>query len=381
MLQAFDNRFAHLSSWIEGERSLVFCSRRETLVVLDSAGTGAFLGYCSRLSPTAVMEELQQDGGLSREAAEAAAKRVLRLIEPEQTLSDDAPRPEPLTGTWLPDAPDALMLRFGQSVVRLRMPAEWVQELSAILHQAIMSDTGDADAEWCIARDAVHVDGPRWALGDSRNKIISSLRREEVVPLLIDRLQALVYRRNGARLALHGAAIHWRGRNWLLPGASGAGKSTLSARLLQAGARCYSDEIIALDSAQRPTALNLPIALKSGSWGLFGATDLDAQPERRRRDGRRLKYRWPPQFATAEDARAPSLVVFPSFKSGAPVTVRPLGVIESLEMLSAAGYEFLSADPLGLVEGLARWLNHRPRFRLEYGENADLPETLWDLVS
>jgi hypothetical protein len=70
-------------------------------------------------------------------------------------------------------------------------------------------------------------------------------------------------------LALHAAALRWKGRSIILPGISGTGKSTLAAALLARGGELFSDEVALVLGDGTLAPIPLPPGLKSGSWPLL----------------------------------------------------------------------------------------------------------------
>lgn len=173
----------------------------------------------------------------------------------------------------------------------------------------------------------------------------------EIIPLIIDRLQILAFQKSEYNFCFHGAALQTPQGNLLLPGKSGAGKSTLSAILANKYNRLFSDEIIALDENFELTILTLPIAIKSGSWEMLTNKypSLQTAPIWHRIDGRQLKYVWPSAFAHQQkNAKTPFLLVNPNFidTKNMPSDIelkinkpQKLSVIDTIAMLTQSGYQ------------------------------------------
>lgn len=141
----------------------------------------------------------------------------------------------------------------------------------------------------------------------------AKLKFDQVLPLIIDRLQILAFQKSDYYFCFHGAAIHTTKGTLLLPGKSGAGKSTLSAALAnlktnETPNQLYSDEIIAFDQHFNLITLTLPIAVKSGSWQVLEQhyPELNNVHVWHRQDGRLLKYVWPKHFAVPPEPLEPS---------------------------------------------------------------------------
>ncbi len=183
----------------------------------------------------------------------------------------------------------------------------------------------------------------------------------EVVPVLIDRLQILAYQRENFLFCFHGAAVVTQSGGLLMPGVSGAGKSTLAARLCEAGATLYSDEMMVFDEQHSLLTIPLPIAIKEGSWSLF--PQLDKSKIWKRVDGRRLKYLWPEAFSTEFPSKR--LSIFPRFGSSASQPER-LSTFQALSKLVEGGYQVsrtLTADD---IESLLSMLDSLPCYQLGY---------------
>lgn len=180
--------------------------------------------------------------------------------------------------------------------------------------------------------------------------IESDLNFDFVVPHIIDRLQILAFQKNDYLICFHGAAIQYKKGYLLLPGHSGAGKSTLTALLANNGHPIYSDEIIALTNNFQLLSLQLPIAIKSGSWSLLEPSypALKNALVWQREDGRQLKYIWPSQFAIDAEISGKIQLVSPNYTLLNIDETRPLtqclSVIDTLMLLTKGGYQL--ADEL-----------------------------------
>jgi hypothetical protein len=219
------------------------------------------------------------------------------------------------------------------------------------------------------------------------------LNYQEIMPLIIDRLQILAFQKSDYYFCFHGAALQTPNGNLLLPGKSGAGKSTLSASMSNDQIGLYSDEIIALNEQLQLCILTLPIALKSGSWDLL----TERYPELadavvwHRLDGRLLKYVWPATFAKQstqkKNENTEFLLVNPNFrvtKDTAAVAAeapspQKLSVIDTISMLTQGGYQLgveLNEDKL---RQLIDFISTSKCYQIFYTNNEQAQQQLREL--
>jgi hypothetical protein len=206
-------------------------------------------------------------------------------------------------------------------------------------------------------------------------KIEKDLPFKYVMPHLIDRLQILSFQKSDYQYCFHGAALETEYGSLLLPGKSGAGKSTLSAILASGDSSLYSDEMIVLDENFRIMTLNLPLAIKSGSWELLDVFYPEMKNETiwLREDGRELKYIWPKRFvnsSNANDLKAQkALLINPCFiHNKMEITHHKikLSVIETLMLMTGGGYQVASELTEDKIEQLFIFISDQPCYQLNY---------------
>lgn len=76
----------------------------------------------------------------------------------------------------------------------------------------------------------------------------AAMTRELAAQAVIEPLRMLF--ESPARIAVHGSAVLWRGRCWVIMGESGAGKSTTVLSLMREGAALMSDDRVQLDAGR-----------------------------------------------------------------------------------------------------------------------------------
>lgn len=201
---------------------------------------------------------------------------------------------------------------------------------------------------------------------------------QEVLPLIIDRMQILTFQQSDYCFCFHGAALQTYEGILLLPGVSGAGKSTLSAVLAAKNNKIYSDEMIVLDKYFNVKVLKLPIAIKSGSWDVLSEyyPELNELPEFLRLDGRQLKYVWPNSFAKhpkeKQNIEQKYLIFNPKFNSKiqAPISPEKLSIIDTITMLVEAGYQVGIELNEEKLEALLTFIEKSCRYRFTYHTSA-----------
>lgn len=214
----------------------------------------------------------------------------------------------------------------------------------------------------------------------------SGLAYEQVMPELIDRIQILAFQRSQTHLCFHGAALRMAHGDLLMPGESGAGKSTLTAYLSSNGAQLYSDEMIALDNQFKAMVINLPIAIKSGSWSILKEeySELNRLSAWRRLDGRQLKYVWPSSFVPTNQGDMKAMLICPQYQEKTVakhvVETTPLSVIDTLTWLVQSGYQVTRQLDQMHLAGFINYLNNLERYVIRYHCNeqaSHIIERLW----
>lgn len=210
------------------------------------------------------------------------------------------------------------------------------------------------------------------------------LSYNETVPLFIDRLQILAFQNSDYKFCFHGAAIQTPKGQLLLPGLSGSGKSTLTAELIHYPQNSlYSDEIIALDNNFNLSVLNLPMAIKSGSWPILHEQypTLEKATIWKRTDGRLLKYVWPRCFASTEISQNKFMIVNPNFIGGKSKTIKlpnieVLSTIDTMAMLTQSGYQLGFELEEEHLENFIHFLCKNKGFKLQYENSQQALEQL-----
>lgn len=222
-------------------------------------------------------------------------------------------------------------------------------------------------------------------------QVEQNLSFDEVLPVLIDRMQILTFQHSDYHFCFHGAALQTAYGDLLLPGKSGAGKSTLCALLASQNNAVYSDEMIVLDKYFSIKPLSLPIAVKSGSWHVLADKypELLKAKEWKRIDGRCLKYVWPKEFAESPDKNqeVECLILNPLFcqdNNRVSKEAKKLSVIETIAMLIDGGYQVGVELTEVKLEGFIDFIEKAYCYSFAY-QNSEQAETelikVWGVVN
>lgn len=98
-------------------------------------------------------------------------------------------------------------------------------------------------------------------------RLARSLDLDTVLDAFESNLQITVAERSPLRVFVHAGVVEWKGTAIVIPGFSCSGKTTLVKRLVEAGARYYSDEYAVLDARGRVHPYPRPLGLRSQDSG------------------------------------------------------------------------------------------------------------------
>jgi hypothetical protein len=203
---------------------------------------------------------------------------------------------------------------------------------------------------------------------------------EEVIPLVIDRMQILAFQNSQYTFCFHGAALATPKGNLLLPGESGAGKSTLSALLQNNQNQLYSDEIISLDKHFQISVIALPIAIKSGSWQVVGKKHPELLQAKtwHRIDGRQLRYLWPIKFAQhSAQVSSKNLIINPNYsEASSTAKITELNVIDTISLLTKSGYQLGFELNTEKLEHFIQFLQNSTNIKLTYNSSDEVDRVL-----
>jgi HprK-related kinase A len=285
-------------------------------------------------------------------------------------------------------AAGGLALRIPPITVRVRSPLRFLAEQMRDLYcDYELADAGDfADVDIRMLR----VRGMRnWTHREVQFIVdgvtpFDPVPIAQALPMFEWGLNWVFAHRTHNYLLLHAAVVERDAQALVLPAWPGSGKSTLAASLACCGWRYLSDEFGAIAfEGVHALPFARPAALKNASIDVMRAFAPDAYigtvfPETRK--GTVAHFRVPTQsiLRGREPARV-AVIVFPDFKSGAPVSLVTLGKATAFLKLAgnAFNYEVIGERGFRAVSALVRQSDSHV---LRYGDLASAHAALDDIM-
>ena len=199
------------------------------------------------------------------------------------------------------------------------------------------------------------------------------IKRENLLPVLYDRIRIYHYQRNPFLVALHAAVLHYNDTTLIFPGISGAGKSTLAAYLMYKGFTLFSDELTIIDENKTFTPLPLGVTLKEASWHIIEPfTDtMVSMKTHLRFDNQKIKFVLPPKIVNKKYKAKKMIFIFPQFIQGSATQLEPLSLVTVLENFIDAGYHLCNPNDF---EKVLLWLNILSEAKLYSLEYSNIEE-------
>ncbi len=176
-------------------------------------------------------------------------------------------------------------------------------------------------------------------------------------------------------LLIHSAVVERGGRAVVLPAPPGSGKSTLCAALVQRGWRLLSDELAVVPlQAEGLLPVVRPVSLKNRSIDVIAAFEPSARfgrPAHGTSKGTVAHLMAPAAHVARMDETAPAAwIVFPRWREGAAVSLRPRSRADTLVELARNSF---NASTLGLAgfDRLARLVDTCECHDFEYSRLDD----------
>lgn len=222
-----------------------------------------------------------------------------------------------------------------------------------------------------------------YVLTDGDRVVDRCAAQEAVVPMVKAALIRIAIDRAAAFAVVHAAAVYRDGPAVVLPGPSGTGKSTLAANLVLDGWALAAEDITVLGHDQSFPVRPLPTALclKRDAWPVIAgaAPQVERLTVHRRADGKSVRY-----FSPRRDQETPGvspavaigLIAFPRYTRGAPLSVRPLSLIEAFDRFLSQFYPVSNRFDGKTIDRLIGLLRGVPAIELCYGDGAEAVDAI-----
>ena len=283
----------------------------------------------------------------------------------------------------------SLLLRTGDYVSRIRSGIHSI----AVGVEAMYADYDLVD-EFGFADFHVELKGPRSLRRWIRGQVLfycdgkppfKPLPLAQAFPMLEWGLNWCVSNHSHDRLVVHAAGIERFGRAMLLPGSPGSGKSTLvAAMVLSDQWRLLSDELVRIDpQSGHVHPLPRPISLKNQSIDVIRRRAPDAVISPIVRDtlkGTVAHVRAPRRSVElAEQTAAPKWIVFPKYRLGASLALRPLPKGDAFMRLAQNSMNYVLLGERGF-DLLGSVVEACDCYECEYGDLAQVVPALNQLA-
>lgn len=135
------------------------------------------------------------------------------------------------------------------------LPPGWKPAASPIVDHLFSLVIGDADPSSRVQRfNLAYYDALRFARWTDLDCVLRAFE-SELLMLVADKARR--------RTFVHSGVVSWNNQAILIPGRSFSGKTTLVRKLVQAGAKYYSDEYAVLDERGRVHPFALPLGIRT----------------------------------------------------------------------------------------------------------------------
>jgi hypothetical protein len=378
----------HLVLYIESDMGIVFNQIKQSLYQLSAISISILLSIDEGLTKKQVFHQVANLSQLDEKEIDDSYAEVSLLFSQDkgQSSYDDGIYPEILTvkKTSSVTCPNSRTVQIADATFSIFIDSSDLFFDLSILLTPCEKHLLSVDFQLKIYPNAT--DETLFDISCNDLVVENNLPYNHVVPHLIDRLQILSYQSTDYMFCFHGAALESEYGCLLLPGVSGAGKSTLSCALANKQYSLYSDEMIVLDKFFNVLTLNLPIAIKSGSWSTIALEYPHLSQEKvwQREDGRLLKYIWPKQFVKAKKYTSnKTMLINPCFQKGhvdVAEQVVKLSLFETIQLITDGGYQISSELTVDKVEQLFSFISASQNYKLSYNSTANALmqlEILW----
>lgn len=366
-----NNRF---TLFVEKEQGLVFHHSSKELFILDQMSVWLLQQIEAGATQPNLELLLQQELAIDYGAAVEITTPLFALYSEKAPSGLYSQTEFPEIGTiaaWAKDVAPKTVIDLGSCVVAIASDNDGLNNALTKLLSPIICDHQHFD--FCIQ---LQTDNQSTTLYVNGIQIETFDSIDMVVPAIISRIQVLTYQSQNYLFSFHGGAVSYKNCCVILPGISGAGKSTLKAKLCANQALLYSDEMAVIGPDSKIRVIQLPIAVKSGSWDVLmnDYPELAAAQVFDREDGKKIKYIWPKDYASDGVTEDKIVVINPEFnainadKKG--IEEQPISMINALETMTNSGHQVGTELDFQAVSTLLNLLKSSSCYRIRFSEAA-----------
>ena len=192
------------------------------------------------------------------------------------------------------------------------------------------------------------------SINGTKMKEVASL--QHIIPIVQDMIRLLYYHNIDYLIALHSAALEYKGKTLLFPASSGSGKSTLTAYLMHHGFHVFSDELTIIKKDTSIVPLPFPLSIKEGSWNILANFTKEGEEltTHYRFDEQKLYLLPPTQMANNNISSNNAYIIFPTYIKDTEIILTSIDIIEALELMSNIQYHIANYKDVANIES---WLN------------------------
>lgn len=329
-----------------GERSALFCARRQQLYDLNPTADAIWLALAEHGTPAAA--------GAAVGSVEFVRQAADAWLRGGQLVPAEAPAAEPHA---------ELDLAIDELRLTLRLCGEAAASPVRAVFGQFAADEGGRPLS------AVGLGGLVFLLDGEQP--LGAWDERSWIPELKAQITDLYTKSVSGGFLAHAALLSRGARGLLVCGQPGDGKTTLSAALGANGFDYRADDIVRIDPAGRAFGVPFAPAAKSGAWPLLRrfVPEIDGLPAYMRSDGQEVRYL--PVPATNRDAVDIAAVLILDRGPEGEASVTAVEPMEALTTILASAWSSRRSIEAETLKALARTVERARCGRLTYARLED----------
>lgn len=358
-----------LHAYLVDESLLVYSEKTQNVYGFEQESAALFL-HIDEMAHSMSLETLQQHFPAADPQPIARMYALATGLEPPASLEYE----EDLQIGDYPAAADLprLFYRVDDTTFAIHYPSDTVKEK---IHPVIAHLYSEQPTERKIAVDLIRK-GDTWEIHWNGQAVEMLVPDPQLATFLQEKMMTSTYQSHPYLICLHAAAVEYNGAVFVFPATAESGKTTLTAALLHAGFKLFSDENCSMDEQGMVQPLPFCMNIKEGSWNILANRypGLAQQPYHHRFDGQKIKFLNP--LNLHEGRKKATHLIFPKYKPGSAVHMRPLSAVEALAKIKEASYQVQNDLGLEKFEAIVQNLLMLPKFLLEFSDLNEAVQTL-----